>query len=71
MVNDSLIIKLESIIENEMRSCSMDICGSTPLYVYRMLGEQVSLNEIEVALKFQDPRFMIQDGRFAQNLKKI
>ncbi len=65
-----IVSRLREIIENEMRSCSMDICGITPLYVYRMLGGQVSLNEIKVALKFQDPRFMIKEGRFAHNLKK-
>ena len=52
--------RLQDFIENEMRSCSMDIGGITPLYVYRMWGGQVPLNEIEKALEFQDPRFMFQ-----------
>ena len=48
-------------MENEARSDSMDFGCITLLYVYRMWGGQVPLNEIEKALKFQDPRFMFQD----------
>ncbi len=33
-----LIVRLREFIENEMRSCSMDIGGITPEYVYRMCG---------------------------------
>ena len=36
----------------------MDFGCITPEYVFRSWGEQVPLNEIEEALKFQDPRFM-------------
>ena len=36
-------------MENEARSCSMDFGCITPEYVYRMLGGQVPLNEIEAA----------------------
>lgn len=32
-----------------MRSCSMDIGGITPLYVYRMWGGSVALEEIKEA----------------------
>ena len=39
--------RLREFIENETRSCSMDIGGITPLYVYRMWGGKVPLNEIE------------------------
>ena len=62
--------RLKVFMENEMRSCSMDIGGITPLYVFRSWGGKVPLNEIETALKFfdersgraerQDPRFMFQ-----------
>lgn len=55
----TMINRLKQFVESEMRSCSMDIGGITPLYVYRMWGGQVPLNEIEAALKFQDPRFML------------
>lgn len=49
--------RLKAFIENEMRSCSMDIGGITPLYVYRMWGGQVPLNEIEEAMR--DARRML------------
>lgn len=52
--------RLQEFIENEMRSCSMDIAGITPLYVYRMWGGTVAIEEIEKAMRFQDPRFMFQ-----------
>lgn len=45
-----LVDKLREFIENEMRSCSMDIGGITPVYVYRMWEGQVALDEIETAL---------------------
>lgn len=43
--------RLNSFIENEMRSCSMDIGGITPEYVYRMWGGTVPINEIEAAFE--------------------
>ena len=42
--------RLREFIENETRSCSMDFGCVTPLYVYRMWGGTVALNEIEIAL---------------------
>ena len=33
---------LESFIESETQSSSMDIGGITPLYVYRMWGDNLS-----------------------------
>lgn len=60
MNNKSLMEKLQQFIINEARSCSMDFGCITPIYICRMWGGQVPLNEIEEALKFQDPRFMIQ-----------
>lgn len=45
-----LIESIRNFIEYEARSCSMDFGCITPLYVYRMCGGQVPLNEIEVAL---------------------
>ena len=46
----SLCSLLSQFIENEMRSCSMDIGGITPLYVYRMWGGSVAIEEIEKGL---------------------
>lgn len=45
------VSKLKEFIENEMRSCSMDIGGITPLYVYRMWGGNVPLDTIEEAMR--------------------
>ena len=41
--------RLREFIESEMRSCSMDIGGITPEYVYRMWGGTVTFDEIEKA----------------------
>ena len=46
-----IVERLRCFIENEMRSCSMDIGGITPVYVYRMWGGTVSIDDIEIALK--------------------
>ena len=46
-----LIVRLREFIENEMRSCSMDIGGITSEYVYRMWGGRVSIDEIAFELK--------------------
>ena len=43
--------RLKAFIENEMRSCSMDIGGITPLYVYRMWGGSVAIEKIVHAMK--------------------
>ena len=53
--------RINEFMENEARSCSMDFGCVTPEYVYRMWGGKVPLNEIEQALRFQDPRFMFQN----------
>lgn len=49
-VNEQLLARLRQFIENEMRSCSMDLAGITPEYVQRMWGGTVSLEDIEKAL---------------------
>jgi len=46
-----IVYRIREFMENEARSCSMDLGCITPLYVYRMWGGQVPLNEIEEALK--------------------
>ena len=43
--------RLHKFIENEARSCSMDFGCITPLYVYRMWGGVVALEEIQAAFK--------------------
>ena len=46
--------KLKVFIENEARACSMDYGCITPLYVYRMWGGSVPLEDIEAAFKELD-----------------
>ena len=47
---EDVINRLKTFIEEEARSCSMDMGCITPLYVYRMWGGRVSLEEIERAM---------------------
>ena len=46
----SVVERLQESLENEARSCSMDFGCVTPLYVYRMWGGAVAIDEIEIAL---------------------
>lgn len=50
-MNIEIITRLKEFIENEARSCSMDLGCVTPLYVYRMWGGTVALEDIEEGLK--------------------
>ena len=50
MVMEDVVSRLQEFIEHEMRSCSMDIGGITPLYVYRLWNGDVPLDEIESAM---------------------
>ena len=50
-MDTEVLVRLREFMENEARSCSMDFGCITPLYVYRMWGGQVPLNEIEEAMK--------------------
>ena len=50
MDRKDIIIRVSDFIENEARSCSMDFGGITPEYVYRMLGGQYSIDEIQNVL---------------------
>ena len=49
-MNKDLISHLREFLENEARSCSMDFGCVTPLYAYRMLGGQYSIEDIERGL---------------------
>ena len=46
MTDTTMIDRLKQFVESEMRSCSMDIGGITPLYVYSMWGGPVAIGEI-------------------------
>ena len=50
-MNEDIVIRLREFIENEMRSCSMDIGGITPDYVQRMWGGRVPLEDIKAAME--------------------
>ena len=50
-IRSSVVSRLREFIENEGRSCSMDLAGITPEYVYRMWGGTVALEEIFDALE--------------------
>ncbi len=50
MVNTEFLDRLKEFIENEARSGSMDFGCITPLYVYRMLGGQYSMEDITAGL---------------------
>ena len=50
MTDTTMIDRLKQFVESEMRSCSMDIGGITPLYVYRMWGGAVAIEDIAIAV---------------------
>lgn len=47
---EDVVTRLKEFLDNEARSCSMDFGCITPLYVYRMWGGSVPLDEIESAM---------------------
>ena len=51
MTDTAMIDRLKQFVESEMRSCSMDIGGITPLYVYRMWGGAVAIEDIATAME--------------------
>ena len=51
MTDTTMIDWLKQFVESEMRSCSMDIGDITPLYVYRMCGGAVAIEEISTAME--------------------
>ena len=51
IAESSLVDRLREFVEMEARSGSMDPGCITPLYVYRMWGGSVSMEEIEAGLQ--------------------
>lgn len=47
---DDIVLRIRNLVEDEARSCSMDFGCITPLYIYRMLGGSVSVDEISTAM---------------------
>lgn len=52
MTITDLISRLRVFLDYEARSCSMDFGCVTPLYIYRMWGGSVAIDEIEKALVY-------------------
>lgn len=50
-MNQSLINKLKEFMDTEARSCSMDFGCITPLYVYRMWGGAIPMEDIAADLR--------------------
>lgn len=50
-MKEDIVYRLREFIENEMRSCSMDIGGITPKYVQRAWGGRVAIEDIEAAFE--------------------
>ena len=48
-MKEDIVVRLREFIENEMRSCSMDVGGITPEYVQRAWGGRVAIEDIEAA----------------------
>ena len=50
-MKEDISARLREFIENEMRSCSMDVGGITPEYVQRAWGGRVAIEDIEAAFE--------------------
>lgn len=50
-MKEDLVVRLREFIENEMRSCSMDVGGITPEYVQRAWGGRVAIEDIKAAFE--------------------
>ena len=50
-MKEDMVARLQELVENEMRSCSMDIGGITPEYVQRAWGGSVAIEDIEAAFE--------------------
>lgn len=51
-MNTAIVDRIREFVENEARSCSMDWGCVTPVYVYRMFGGTMPMDEIESALNY-------------------
>lgn len=47
---NSIVKRLQDFMVQEIKSCSMDFGGITPLYVYRMWGGAVAIEDIATAM---------------------
>jgi len=51
-------------MEDEAKSCSMDFGCITPEYVYRMWGGEVTMEEIEEAMKESEGILEVKSEKF-------
>ena len=51
MTDTTMIDRLKQFVESEKRSCSIDVGGIIPLYVYRMWGGAVAIEDIATAME--------------------
>lgn len=51
-MNMTIVERIRELVENEARTGSMDFGCITPLYVYRMFGGSVPIDEIDKALNY-------------------
>lgn len=49
---EDVVSRIKEFMDNEARSCSMDYGCITPVYVYRMWGGAVAVDDIAAAMKF-------------------
>ena len=60
MEKNVIISRLQEFLDNEARSCSMDFGCITPLYVYRMWGGAIPMEDIENGLiELRNQGFMV------------
>ncbi len=50
-MTEDVVVRLREFIENEMRSCSMDVGGIMPEYVQRAWGGRVAIEDVEAAFE--------------------
>jgi len=59
-MKEDVLSRLREFIENEVRSGSMDFGCITPLYIYRMLGDAIPMEDIENGLiELRNQGFMV------------
>ena len=57
---DDIVLRIRDLIENVTRSCSLDFGCITPLYVYRMWGGAIPMEDIENGLiELRNQGFMV------------
>lgn len=50
-MSETIISRIREFLDDEAHSCSMDYGCVTPLYIYRMWGGVVAIEDIEAGLQ--------------------